>query len=92
MEKPLRYFRFNIFIAITLVMLNCTLQGREEFLSEKSARRNTYLKIWVHSDIQPRKKSERRHYETSIRDIRSNIKDIDIAIVAGDIVQRRTRF
>jgi predicted phosphodiesterase len=92
MERPLRYVRFNIFIAITLVMLSGILYGREEFLSELSARGSRYLKIWVHSDIQPRNLSERSHYETSIQDIRSNIKDVYIAIVAGDIVQRRTRF
>jgi predicted phosphodiesterase len=46
------------------------------------------LRIWVLSDIQPRDKSDRIHFEKAIQDINHNIKDIDLAIVAGDIVNR----
>lgn len=44
--------------------------------------------IWAHSDIQPRTPQEKRHYETAIADVRANLPPIDLAIVAGDIVQR----
>jgi predicted phosphodiesterase len=88
MEKPLRQFRFYICIAIALVILSCTHQGKEEFLSRIATQRE-YLKIWAHSDIQPRNKSEGINYEKAIKDITQNVKDVTIAIVAGDIVQRR---
>lgn len=48
------------------------------------------LKMWMLSDIQPRKKSERKDFERAIKDINKNVKDIDFAIVAGDIVDRTT--
>jgi len=45
--------------------------------------------VWVHSDIQPTKKSERWHYTRAIDDI-VNIKPHPIfAIIAGDIVQHK---
>ncbi len=44
--------------------------------------------VWAHSDIQPRNTSERQHYELAIADVRDNLPPIDMAIVAGDIVQR----
>jgi hypothetical protein len=45
-----------------------------------------YFIIWAHSDIQPRKKSDRDAYETAVYDITHNIPKPDMAIVAGDIV------
>jgi len=48
------------------------------------------LKMWMLSDIQPRKKSERKDFERAIKDINKNVKDIDFAVVAGDIVDRTT--
>jgi Icc-related predicted phosphoesterase len=46
------------------------------------------LKMWMLSDIQPRGKSERKDFERAIKDINNHIKDIDFAIVAGDIVDK----
>lgn len=51
---------------------------------------DSVLKIWMLSDIQPRKISERKDFERAIKDINKNVKDIDFAIVAGDIVDRTT--
>ena len=46
------------------------------------------LKIWALSDIQPRNESHRREFENAVEDINRYITDVDIAIVAGDIVNR----
>jgi 3',5'-cyclic AMP phosphodiesterase CpdA len=45
------------------------------------------LFIWAFSDIQPRNMSERSFFEIGVKDARENFPPIDIAIVAGDIVQ-----
>jgi predicted phosphodiesterase len=46
------------------------------------------LKIWLLSDIQPKKQEQRKQFEKAINDINKNVSDIDFAIVAGDIVQQ----
>lgn len=88
MEKPPRHSQYYLCIAIALLILSCTHQGKQEF-HPSSATQRGYLKIWAHSDIQPRKRSEGSNYEKAIKDITRNVKDITIAIVAGDIVQKR---
>ncbi len=44
------------------------------------------LKIWALADIQPRNKDERNAFTKAVGDINKNIKDVQFAIVAGDIV------
>jgi len=41
----------------------------------------------VLSDIQPKKRKRRREFERAIQDINQNVRGIDFAIVAGDILQ-----
>ncbi len=53
------------------------------------ARRDGYLRIWAHSDIQPRSFLEKTHYETAVADIVKNVPEIYAAIVAGDLVHRK---
>nr|NIP38937.1 metallophosphoesterase [Candidatus Dadabacteria bacterium]NIX15565.1 hypothetical protein [Candidatus Dadabacteria bacterium]NIY22305.1 hypothetical protein [Candidatus Dadabacteria bacterium] len=48
------------------------------------------LKIWFLSDIQPRNENERKDFEKAVKDINKNINDIDLAVVAGDIVNTTT--
>jgi hypothetical protein len=44
--------------------------------------------IWSHSDIQPRSEGEKSHYETAVIDVKNNFPSIDMALFAGDIVQK----
>ncbi len=57
--------------------------------SDKAAflKRTDHLLIWAHSDIQPRKLSQRADYEGALRDVRANLPPVYMAIVAGDIIQ-----
>src|SRR3989338_5915422 len=43
--------------------------------------------IWMMSDIQPRTKQERSHFQLAIDDMVSLGMNIDIAIIAGDLLQ-----
>lgn len=45
------------------------------------------LRIWALSDIQPKKRKQRKEFEMAIQDINQNVPGIDFAIVAGDILQ-----
>ncbi len=50
--------------------------------------RDSYI-IWAHSDIQPKNRWERNYYKIAIEDIRKNLPPVDMALLAGDIIQRR---
>ena len=88
MKKLPRHFRHCLYIAIAIAILGCTHQEKQKFISSSATQRE-HLKIWAHSDIQPRNRDEGSNYEKAIEDISRNVRDITIAIVAGDIVQRR---
>ncbi|HEX3034847.1 MAG TPA: metallophosphoesterase [Thermodesulfobacteriota bacterium] len=44
------------------------------------------LKVWALSDIQPKGDGQRKELQNAIEDINENVPDVDLAIVAGDIV------
>jgi len=44
--------------------------------------------IWSYSDIQPRSESEKNHYTQAVKDVSDNFTSIDMAIFAGDIIQK----
>lgn len=44
------------------------------------------LKIWALSDIQPNDDEQKIEFQNAIRDINKNVPGIDLAIVAGDII------
>ncbi len=58
---------------------------RENWLDPKNT-----LKIWALADIQPRNKGHEEAFEVAIADVNENVPDIDLAIVAGDIVNKAT--
>jgi predicted phosphodiesterase len=45
--------------------------------------------IWSHSDIQPKKNDHLTNFPLAVDDITANFKYIDIAITAGDIVEKK---
>lgn len=44
------------------------------------------LEIWTLSDIQPKNDEQKEDFQNAIEDINKNIRDIDFAVVLGDIV------
>jgi len=73
---------------LALIIINFCALTQAVIYDVRAAEKRKTLKIWALSDIQPRNKSDRHEFENAIEDINENIKDIDIAIVAGDIVNR----
>lgn len=47
--------------------------------------------LWMLSDIQPRSKEERIHFETAIKDVKDNIDKVDVAVMAGDLLKSRSK-
>ncbi len=67
--------------------VSCTVcqKGALEHIPVINPKKNVV--VWAHSDIQPRKDSEIHHYEVAVNDIIENFPSVNMAIVAGDIVQ-----
>lgn len=68
------------------VLIGC---GTFDTSTNGSGGRDVYLRIWAHSDIQPRSPEEKSHYETAVADMTAGVPGIRMAIVAGDLVHRR---
>lgn len=86
-EKPTKIIPYLSFI---LAIIFVCLPGKS-FSSESDkdigSNHQNSLKIWVLSDIQPKKRKQRKEFERAIQDINQDVPGIDFAIVAGDILQ-----
>jgi hypothetical protein len=85
---PLGLIRL-VFIII-LFIPSCSGHAGVEYIDKNNYLPQNYLTIWSHSDIQPRDAAERKFYDKAIQDINSNFPAIDMALVAGDIVNWST--
>jgi predicted phosphodiesterase len=82
------FSKIIIFVILVFILGACYMGKPSRVIVERIASkgpRNT-LKIWALSDIQPKDDGQREEFENAIEDINKNVPDIDIAIVAGDIV------
>lgn len=66
-----------------IIFISCA--EKQTFIRE-SVQEKDYFVIWAHSDIQPRDIRERDYYATAIDDINANVRNVNIALVAGDII------
>lgn len=74
-----------IFIIIAFLLLSC---GHKTVKIRENKNKDDYFIIWSHSDIQPRNNAGKIHYETAVNDTINLFSSIDIALCAGDIVQK----
>jgi len=75
----------KVIICITVLFLSglfCAHTINEENMQYQ----NSFI-IWSHSDIQPRSPEEKIQYEKAVKDISTNFTTVDMALMAGDIVQ-----
>jgi len=73
------------YVICLLLMAGCSNLPRQEF--DLSGQDEENFTIWMMSDIQPRTKDERSHFQLAIDDMDSLSRDIDLAIIAGDLLQ-----
>ncbi len=71
---------------VAAILTGC---GTYDQITNSGGGHDVYLRIWAHSDIQPRSLEEKSHYETAVADIAARVPGIRMAIVAGDLVHRR---
>ena len=81
--------RFIYLSLIPLILCGCYLKEPASLKADENISNSLKdsLTIWVLSDIQPRKRKQRKEFERAIHDINQNVPGIDFAIVAGDILQ-----
>ncbi|MGQ0792751.1 MAG: metallophosphoesterase family protein [Deltaproteobacteria bacterium] len=53
----------------------------------KAANPRSALKVWALSDIQPKNQAQKLEFTRAVADINRNVPDIDLAIVAGDLIE-----
>lgn len=77
-------------IALLLFCYSCYI-GNSAGLIAKDATwhdSNNTFKVWVLSDIQPRKDKDREAFKEAVLDINKNVPGLQMAIVGGDIANR----
>lgn len=60
----------------------------DELVQENWLNSQNTLKIWALADIQAKSKEHEEAFEVAIVDINDNVPDVDLAIVAGDVVNK----
>ncbi len=82
--KTIPYLSF-----IPFILCSCYLKELASLKANEDIWNNpkNSLRIWALSDIQPKKRKQRKEFEMAIQDINQNVSGIDLAIVAGDILQ-----
>ncbi len=53
--------------------------------------KGTAFVVWMLSDIQPPTKAERRFFEQAITDVNEHLAQVDIAVIAGDLMKSRSQ-
>lgn len=82
--KTIPYLSFVPFILCSCYLKElASLKANEDIWNNPK----NSLRIWALSDIQPKKRKQRKEFEMAIQDINQNVSGIDLAIVAGDILQ-----
>ncbi|HPJ40035.1 MAG TPA: metallophosphoesterase [Spirochaetota bacterium] len=71
---------------LTLITFTCTSGNRNTFTFNPAASSGDTLVVWAHSDIQPKRISQRSYYESAIADTKQTFKKTDIALMAGNII------
>lgn len=87
-RKSLPVFVSLLVLGLVLFQPGCARFGSSELLQRYPAAATGYF-IWAHSDIQPLSTQDRGYYEIAIADVQANFRNVPLAIVAGDLVQRR---
>ena len=81
------------FLTLALFLLpGCALLNRARFDrgKEASAPADDRLVVWMLSDIKPATAAGRKDFEHAIADVRANVPEVDMAIIAGDLLKSRS--
>lgn len=82
MNPKIKIFFILLVLSVSKISFSQSLPYLESAHNQKT------FKVWALADIQPKNKTHRKAFEDAIFDMNSSTDEIDIAIVAGDIVNR----
>ncbi len=78
--------KFIVFLLVLTISLVVSCANNVIKISKLN---NEHFVVWALSDIQPRNKKERKHFKHALAKIKE-IKKVDMAVVAGDIVHSKS--
>ena len=84
MLKKITPFVFILFIFFTSCRIG--YNSGQELVEESWYDPANTLTVWALADIQPTEDAHREAFEIAVQDINQNVPEVDMAIVAGDIV------
>ena len=87
MKEILKKLYLIIILSYLFIPAACISPDKGDFIDHSDNNNKNNLVIWALSDIQPRRASQRVHFETAVNDTNRNAKNAYIAINAGDIIQ-----
>lgn len=75
-----------------LIQTSCYIgySSGNEYLEANWTNSDKTLTVWALADIQPTNNGHKEAFEIAITDMNENVPDVDIALVAGDIVNETT--
>lgn len=77
----------NLILILTVSFLSASCAHQSRVVNEEKGF-DDYFVIWSHSDIQYRSEDEIYQYPKAVDDVSEKFDEIDIAVFAGDIVQK----
>ncbi len=84
--------RKSLFCLLLLVSISgCSFVSPSLYKEEVHTPGARKLVIWLLSDIQPEDVEGRRVFERAIDDVNNNVSDVDLAIIAGDLLKSRSQ-
>ncbi len=83
--------RYGGFFLLPLLVAGCATFHRPAYdETAGAAREEERLVLWMLSDIQPETVAARQDFEKAIQDVTEHVAGIDLAVIAGDLLQSRS--
>ena len=97
MKQPLVIVRgagpkAGLLLLIFLLLAGCSGLRTGEFPASRPppGEGRTFV-VWMLSDIQPPTPADRRFFEQAIADVNDHVSQVDMAVIAGDLMKSRSR-
>lgn len=86
------WFTWKLHLVVLIVLAGCAVVPRASYDERPMASKESKkLIIWMLSDIQPEDEKGRDVFEKAIKDVNTDIPDVTLAVVAGDLLQSRSQ-
>ena len=91
-SKAMKNIRLlSCFIVCLFVFSSCAVVPTGEFPADTGSAEKRKLVLWMLSDIQPPTVPERVSFERAIADVNTNVGQVDLGVMAGDLLKSRSQ-